>query len=96
MKANFFNSLHQMTRPALPPPASNALSQDEPDINVRVSDWGDRSGFDSDLDGDAESFLAHLDPLESDIWDEQSVPADSTGFHPLINGMLSIISIYNF
>lgn len=67
------------------PPPLNALSQDEPDIDVRVSDWGDRSDF--DLDGDAESIPAHLDPLESDIGDEQSVPADSTEFHPLINGM---------
>jgi hypothetical protein len=95
-EGEFFQLPSSDDQTSSPPPASNALSQDEPDIDVRVSDWGDRSGFDSDLDGDAESFLAHLDPLESDIGDEQSVPADSTEFHPLINGMLSIISIYNF
>lgn len=61
-----------------PPP----LSQYEPDIDFRVSDRGDSS----DLDGNAESIHAHLDPLESDIGDELSVPADSTEFHPLING----------
>jgi hypothetical protein len=84
LEGKIFQPLSSDDQTSSPPPL-NALSQDEPDIDVRVSDWGDRSDF--DLDGDAESIPAHLDPLESNIGDEQSVPADSTEFHPLINGM---------
>jgi hypothetical protein len=65
-----------------PPPSPNAFSQ-EPDF--QLSDWpGGPSDF--DLGGNAEPIPA---ASESDLWDEQSVPADSdpTEFHPLINGM---------
>jgi hypothetical protein len=70
-----------------PPPPLNAFSQDERDIQfqLEVSDWGGPSDF--DLYGNAESIPADIDPSESDLGDERSVPADSTEFHPLINGM---------
>jgi hypothetical protein len=64
------------------PPSPNVFSQDEPDFRFpdSQSDWGP-SDFDLPVDGNAEPIPADLD------WDEQSVPADSTEFHPLINGM---------
>jgi hypothetical protein len=67
-----------------PPPSPNALSQDEPDIHFRFSD---RDPSDFDLDDDAEPIPADLDTSESDLGDERSIPAASTEFHPLINGM---------
>lgn len=73
-----------------PPPSPNAFSQDEPD-HFRFSDWDRPSDF--ELDGNNEPIPAHLDPSESDLG---SVAADSTEFHPLINGMLSITLFYNF
>ena len=66
-----------------PPLSLNAFSQDEPDIHFRASDWGPS---DFDLDDDAEPIPTNLDSSESDLGDG-SVPADSTEFHPLINGM---------
>jgi hypothetical protein len=71
-----------------PPPSPNAFSQleDESDNHARFSDWGPS---DFDLDGNTEPIPADLDPpsLERDLGDEGSVPAASTEFHPLINGM---------
>jgi hypothetical protein len=64
-----------------PPPSPNAFSQ-EPDF--RFSDW---EPSDFDLGGNVEPIPADLDSSENDLGDEQSVPADPTEFHPLINGM---------
>ena len=67
-----------------PPPSPNAFSQNEPDTYFRVSDCQtDPSDF--DLDGDGEPIPADLNSSESDRPSVQ-VPADSTEFHPLING----------
>ena len=57
-----------------PPPSPNAFFQDEPD-------WGPS---DFDLDGNAAPIPADLDFSESNLRD---VAADSTEFHPFINGM---------
>lgn len=70
-----------------PPLSPNPFSPH--DIRVSASDW-DPSDFDLD---DAEPIPVNLDPSESDLG---SLPADSTEFHPLINGMLSITLYYNF
>jgi hypothetical protein len=67
-----------------PPPSPNAFSQDEADVHFRIS-GPQASDFDSD--GDAEPIPADLDSSESGVGDEQSIPADYTEFHPLINGM---------
>jgi hypothetical protein len=67
-----------------PPSSPNAFSQDEPDIHTHFSDW---SPSDFDLDANAEPIPANLDPSDHGLGDEGSVPADSTDFHPLINGM---------
>ena len=71
-----------------PPPSPNTFSQleDEPDTgnHARFSDWGPA---DFDLDGNTEPVPADLDPSEHDLKDEESVPAASIEFHPLINGM---------
>jgi hypothetical protein len=67
-----------------PPPSPNAFPQDHNEPDFQVSDWGPS---DFDLDGNAEPIPADLDSSESDLGDERSVPADSTEFHPLINGM---------
>ena len=67
-----------------PPPSPNAFSQGEPDIHALFSD---SRPSDFDLDSNAEPIPADLDPLEHDLGDKGSVPADSTEFHLLINGM---------
>jgi len=72
-----------------PPPPLNAFSQAESDI-LSANNWGP----DLELDGDTEPIRADLDPSGGDLGDEQSVPADSTEFHPLINGMSRYIN-YN-
>lgn len=60
-------------------PSPNTFSQDEPDIRA---DWGPA---DFDLNGNAEPIP---DDLERDLGnEEESVPATSTEYHPLINGM---------
>jgi hypothetical protein len=74
-----------------PQPSPNALPQDESD-HFQVSDW-DPSDF--DLDADAEPIPANLHPSESDSGSVLPA-ADSTEFHPIINGMLSITLFYNF
>lgn len=70
----------QTSSPQLSP---NAFSSD----HFGVYNW---DPFDFDLDGRGD---ASANPSESDL---ESVPADSTEFHPLINGMLSITLFYNF
>jgi hypothetical protein len=74
------SDIDQISSPASPPPSPNAFFQDEPDIHFR-SDWGPS---DFDLDGNAAPIPADLDFSESDLGD---VAADSTEFHPFINGM---------
>lgn len=64
-----------------PPSSPNAFFRDEPDNHFR-SDWGPS---DFDLDGNAAPIPADLDFSESDLGG--NVAADSTEFHPLINGM---------
>jgi hypothetical protein len=56
-----------------PPPSRNPFSQDEPNIHFQVSDCGPS---DFNLNGNT-----------VDLVNEPSVPADSTEFHPFINGM---------
>jgi hypothetical protein len=73
----------QTTQAGSSPPASpNAFSQ-EPDFRFSESD---RPPSDFDL-GEPIPLAADLDSSESDLGDEQSLPADPTEFHPLINGM---------
>ena len=68
-----------------PPPSPNAFSQfEEPDLRFSESDW---RPSDLDLGGNAEPIPLDSQASESDLGDEQSVPADPTEFHPLINGM---------
>ena len=76
--AQFFSS--DIDETSSPPPSPNPFSQDELNIPLQVSDFGP-----SDFNLDSNS--ADLDSSESDSGNEQSVPADSTEFHPLINGM---------
>jgi hypothetical protein len=66
-----------------PPLSPNAFSQ-EPDFRFSESD---RPPSEFDL-GKPIPLAADLDSSESDlVGDEQSLPADPTEFHPLINGM---------
>ena len=74
---------HQTSSPQAPP-SLNAFLHDEPDIHwqpeTHFSDQGGPPNFDSD--GNAEPLPVDLDPSEH--------PADTTEFHPLINGTYSI------
>ena len=65
----------------LPSSDVDQTSSAPPSPNAHFSD---RGHSDFNLDGDAEPIL---DPSVRDSGDEGSVPADSTEFHPLINGM---------
>jgi hypothetical protein len=71
-----------------PPLSPNAFSQDEPDAvytHFQVSDQ-EPSASDFDSDGNAKADLNPFEtPSRSDLGDG-SVLADSTEFHPLING----------
>ena len=70
------------------PPSSDVDQSSSPPLSphthFQVSDQGP-SDFDSD--SNAGLIPVDLDPLESDLGDGRSVLADSTEFHPLINGM---------
>jgi hypothetical protein len=61
--------------------SSAPSSPNQPDIHAHFSD---RGHSDFNLDGNAEPVS---DPSECNSGDEGSVPADSTEFHPLVNGM---------
>jgi hypothetical protein len=68
------SDLDQSSSPASPPPSPNGYPQDEPDagIHFRGSDSGPSDSGPVDFDLDENA---------------EPVSADSTEFHPLINGM---------
>ena len=86
------SDIDQTSSESPPPSPKTTFSQheDEPDNHARFSDWGPAN---FDLDGNTEPVPGDLDPSNSehDLGDEESVPSASIEFHPLINGMYSIM-----